>query len=73
MGAGIGGQFAHMPSSTVRSRLRRKKGTQSVTPAFVTVALPQVLNVVTAAMCSGVPSLGAFACSESLEIVEISL
>src|SRR6187399_2275018 len=73
MGAGIGGQFAHVPSSTVRSRLSRKKGTTSVTPALVTVLFPHDLNVAEAAACSGVPSLGVFGWSASLAMVVISL
>ena len=73
IGAGMGGQFAHKPSSTVRSRLRRKNGTTSVIPALVTVLLPHDLNVAAAASFSGVPSFGAFGWSENLEMVAISL
>ena len=73
IGAGMGGQFAHKPSSTVRSRLRRKNGTTSVMPALVTVLLPHDLNVAAAASFSGVPSFGAFGWSENLEMVAISL
>jgi hypothetical protein len=53
--------------------LSKKKGTTSVTPAFVTVLFPHALNVAAAAAFSGVPSLGALKCSENLAIVAISL
>lgn len=40
MGAGIGGQFAHMPSSAVRSKFRNRNGTTSVRPARMMDDLP---------------------------------
>lgn len=75
MGAGIGGQFAHKPSSKaeVRSKFNRKKGTTSVVPALVTVLLPQLLKVLDASAARGVSGLGAFGWSAKFEIVVISL
>jgi hypothetical protein len=46
--AGMGGQFAHIPSSYAASIFMRKNGTTSNIPAFITVALPHVLKIVAA-------------------------
>jgi hypothetical protein len=48
IGAGIGGQFAHVPSSYVASKFIRKKGTTSKVPALVTVFLPHALKTAAA-------------------------
>lgn len=72
IGAGIGGQFVHKPSSTVPSRLRRKNGTTSSVPALVTVLLPQVLKVADAAASSGDPGLGVLGWFFKAAIVVIS-
>lgn len=74
IGAGMGGQFAHWPSSNCvdRSRFSRKKGTTSVVPALVTVLLPQVLKVFDASAAAGVSGAGAFGCDARFAIVLIS-
>jgi hypothetical protein len=72
IGAGMGGQFVHMPSSYVASRFIRKNGTTSSVPALVTVFLPQALK--TAAACCASSELGAGANGSSAKeaIVVIS-
>lgn len=73
IGAGIGGQLAHILFSYVASRLSKKNGTTSVTPALETVLFPHILNALAAASASAVPCLGQLGCSPKPAIVAISL
>jgi hypothetical protein len=70
--AGMGGQFAHIPSSYAASRFMRKNGTTSNIPAFITVALPHVLKIVAASSDSFEFGGGALGKSAKDAMVAIS-
>lgn len=73
MGAGIGGQFAHMPSSTVRSKLRNRNGTTSVRPARMMDDLPHCAKIGPADLDRSLPwPDGAGVRSDRAAMVEIS-